>query len=263
MEVCRQGCGCQRSRRALHEREPLAVPVRVVAVYEEGDLVEGEAGSRPEGHAQPESAPVATGQDRGAAGGKDEPDPGEIVVYAHLLLPQRVVGPSRPAPQSRRRTASFPHVVDGARYADRGGERAQHSKSRSLGRRNAPITATECRHGRPAVHAAVHAVRRESLRAPSRNSVDTTRDGGPDRRCCRGIWWCAARRCRTRGRATAACLTRRRIRRRSASSGTCQSRKSTAMSRPCLFSREGATSPRGGRAAGAQPLGANSGSGLG
>jgi hypothetical protein len=67
------------------------------------------------------------------------------------------------------------------------------------------------------------------------------RDGVRDRRCCRRIWWCAARRCRRRGRATAARLTRRPIRRRIASGGTCQSGRSTAMSRPSLLSREGPT----------------------
>jgi hypothetical protein len=147
---------------------------------------------------------------------------GDSGVHAAALVPESG-SPSRPAPQSRCRTASFPHVVDGARDADRGGERAQHSKSRSLGRRNAPITATKCRQGPGAVHAAVQAVGSEA--------------------CCPRIRWCTARRCRRRGRAAAACLTRRPIRRRITSSGTCQSHKSMTMSRPCLFSREGATSP--------------------
>jgi hypothetical protein len=89
VEVCRQRGGCQRPHRALDKREPLTVPVRVVALHEDGDLVEGEAGPRPEGEglarirARPHGSGWRCRRRRGQA-----PSQGDSGVRAVALAPE-------------------------------------------------------------------------------------------------------------------------------------------------------------------------------
>jgi hypothetical protein len=76
METRRQRCGCQRRRPSLDEGERFAIPVRVVPLHEQGDLIHGQCDPRTKGQAQPELAPITARHDRRAPVAKASPMPG-------------------------------------------------------------------------------------------------------------------------------------------------------------------------------------------
>jgi hypothetical protein len=69
-------CSARRSTQCFGERQPLLSPVGVGEVHQQGELVEDEARTDTERHAEVQLAPVRTGEDRRDAGSRRDKDPG-------------------------------------------------------------------------------------------------------------------------------------------------------------------------------------------
>lgn len=120
-------------RPGLDERDRAALPVRVVDLHEEDDLVQGQPGARAEWNAVPQFAAIVPGDDRGASGGECERDARQVVVYLEASASGRGVGPACELPQTRGGTAPLTKVILGAGDPDARGEGAQDAEGRSLG----------------------------------------------------------------------------------------------------------------------------------
>ena len=80
MEADRQRRRSERRRAALDERQRLGLPIGIIGLYEQADLVEDQAGTRPERNAQREL--VAIRQSPGGADREGKRDSGHKVVDA-------------------------------------------------------------------------------------------------------------------------------------------------------------------------------------